>query len=78
MMVSVFVSRVFGFGMEIAEEELAKINQLRLNKKYVDEEAATYLNGNNTKRPLIDSPFVQFLNYGSGKDGYLTYQHMII
>lgn len=58
IMVSVFVSCTFGFGLDVTKEDLAKINQLQLNKKYADEEAATYINGNNTKRDLIKSPFV--------------------
>ena len=37
----------------------------------------TYL-GMLQKKPLKDSPFVQYLEYGSGKDGYWTYRHMVI
>lgn len=64
LLVSAFVSRAFGFGMKIVEEALANIKQFAIKQKYVDEETATYLNGNNTKRPLIYSPFVWYLNYG--------------
>ena len=78
IMVSAFVSRAFGFGMEIANEDLARINTLRLNKKYADEDAATYLKGNSNKPPLAESPFVRYLNYGAGKEGYWTYRHMVI
>ena len=49
-----------------------------MGKKHADEEAATHLFGNATKKPLKDSPFVQYLEYGSGKDGYWTYRHMVI
>ena len=30
------------------------------------------------KPPLAESPFVRHLDYGSGKDGYWTYRHMVI
>ena len=50
-MVSAFVLREFGFGMEISEDELVKINEFRTGKKYVDSEAATYLRGDDCKMP---------------------------
>ena len=49
LMVSVFVSRAFGFGMEITGEDLLKVNQSRLNKVYVDKEASIHLFGSNSK-----------------------------
>lgn len=78
IMVSAFVSREFEFGMEISEEELVKVNEVRTGKKYTDSEAATYLRGSDLKMPLIETPFVRYLNYGSGKDGYWTYRHMVL
>ena len=51
---------------------------LRVGKKYADEEAATYLYGNSAKKELLESPFVRYLNYGQGKDGYWTYKHMVL
>ena len=44
----------------------------------MDEELATYLVGSEAKISLTESPFVRYLNYGSGKDGYWTYRHMDI
>lgn len=65
-MVSTMVSRAIGFWMEITQEQLSVINECRESIKYVDEEASTNLNGNTLKRPLLLSPFVQYLNYGTG------------
>ena len=78
VMVSAMVSRAFGMGLEITAAQLLVINEIRNGKKYADEEAATHLFGNAAKKPLKESPFVQYLEYGSGKDGYWTYRHMVI
>ena len=78
LMVSAMTSRAFGFGMDIKSEDMSEINMLRVNKKYADEEAATYLYGSSAKKALTESPFVRYLNYGQGKDGYWTYKHMVL
>ena len=78
LMVSAMVSRAFGFGMEISDKDLLTINELRVGKKYADEEAATYLYGSSSKKTLLESPFVRCLEYGQGKDGYWTYKHMVL
>ena len=77
-MVSAFVSRAFGLGMIITKEQLAEKNKIREGTAYKDEEAATYLLGSEAKKPLTESHFVRYLNYGSGKDGYCIYSHMDI
>ena len=78
IMVSAFVSREYGFGMDISEAQLVDVNESRKNKAYTDAEAAICLFGASDKKALIESPFVRYLNYGSGKDGYWTYRHMVI
>jgi len=78
IMVSAMVSRAFGFGLEITEAQLLEINNRREGKQYVDTEAATYLYGHPNKSKLTESPFVRYLNYGQGKDGYWTYRHMVL
>jgi hypothetical protein len=40
LMILAFQSREFGFGMEICEEDLRKINEQRRGQKYVYETAA--------------------------------------
>ena len=77
-MVSAIISHAFGFGLDITAEELLVINEKREGKEYTDMEAATYLFGNSSKKPLKESPFVRYLEYGSGKYGYWTYRHMVI
>ena len=72
-MVSAMVGRAMGFGMVVTDEQLLEINKRRLGTKYKDHNAATYLNGNDNKKPLTKSPFIHYLNYGSGKDGYWTF-----
>ena len=77
-MVSAFVSRALGLGLTISEMQLSEINKVRAGQSYTDEEAATYLKGNSRKPPLKESPFIRYLNYGAGKDGYWTYRHMVM
>ena len=77
-MVSAFVGRELGWGMDITGEQLEVINNIRADTTYTDEEAASYLNGTKNKEPLTESPFVRYLNYGAGKDGYWTYRHMVL
>jgi len=36
------------------------------------------LYGSSAKKSLIDNPFVRYLDYGSRKDGYWTYRHMVV
>ena len=76
VMLSVFQSREFGFGMPLTEAQLTIINNYRLNKKYTDEAAASLLRGKPDKEPLKDSPFYRELEYGAALDGYWTYEHM--
>ena len=58
LMVSAMVSRATGMGMLVTEEQLLEINKTRRGAKYIDQEAATYLNGNDMKQDLTESPFI--------------------
>ena len=78
IIVSAMVSRVFGFGMYIKDEDSSAINNLREGTNYTDDEAVTYLLGSALKQPLTKSPFVWYLNYIQRKDGCWTYKHMIL
>ena len=78
IMISAFVTREFGFGMELTEEELIRINQRRQARKYQDEAAAFMVTGKTTKVSLTKSPFVQEFEYGVNSAGYWTYEHMVI
>ena len=77
-MVSAFVSRTLGLGLTISEIQLLEINKLRAGQSYIDEKAATFLKGDSRKSPLKESRRIRYLNYGTGKDGYWTYWHMVM
>jgi hypothetical protein len=55
-MISAFVSREYGFGMDISPDDLARVNEGRNGKKYSDETAATAVNGNANKQQLTKIP----------------------
>jgi hypothetical protein len=79
VMISAFVSREMGFGYNISEEDLVKVNERRQGKHYSDEEAAKKIKGNSLmKMPLTGSPFVVKFEYGANNQGYWDYDHMII
>jgi hypothetical protein len=79
VMISAFVSREMGFGYDISEEDLVKVNERRQGKHYSDEEAAKKIKGNSSmKMPLTGSPFVVEFEYGANNQGYWDYDHMII
>ena len=58
LMISAFQSREFGFGMNITDEELQKINETRRGEKYADEAAAIAKRGTADKKDLKHSPFI--------------------
>jgi hypothetical protein len=81
VMVSSFVSREFGYGMEITPADLHKINRRRERRGhncYLDEEAAQLKHGTTKKSMLTSSPFTRLLEYGINGEGYWTYESMII
>jgi hypothetical protein len=61
---------------------LAEINQFQSEKRplYAEAESAIKINGTAIKKPITDSPFMLFFEYGygSGKEGYWTYDHMCL
>jgi hypothetical protein len=83
VMISAFVSREFGFGMKLSEEELLKINRFRslaANCSYRDSDAAIDKLGSNAKASLADSPFVMEFEYGASDaaKGYWCYEWMVL
>ncbi len=76
-MVSAFQSREFGWGMEITNQQMARINQRRIQQDYFDKVAANKVHGSTKKAPLTTSPFVHLFEFG-GKNGYWTGTHMIL
>ena len=78
LMLSSFVSREYGFNYQLSKEELATVNKMREGKSYVDRESAELKRGNALKQELKESPFSRKLEYGSSKDGYWSYEDMVI
>ena len=79
IMYSSFVSRDFGYGMEMSQELLDKTNVMRIDKSYSDIEAAmNVFHGEKIKKKLTQSPFVRSFYYGKNNEGYWNYDHMVI
>ena len=79
-MVSAFVSREHGIIREISDMVLNEVNEQRLGKMYADEAAAIEILGSPRKMPLkkSKSPFLLFFEYGENRQGYWTYNNMVI
>ena len=77
LMVSVFVCRELGFGLELSSQ-LEKVNNYRKYQKYCDEKAAIERKGKIEKDKLTTTPFKRFMQYGNMSDGYWLYEDMII
>ena len=54
------------------------VNEYRRGKEYSDKVAAVMKNGNTFKKDLKESPFVRQLEYGVRKEGYWTYESMVL
>jgi len=81
-MVSAFVSRSFGVGIKVNEEDLFKINERRKSEKwghYIDEKAAMEIHGSIKKKSIKDPlTLVQFFDLGINEEGYWNYFHMAL
>jgi hypothetical protein len=75
LMISAFQSHEFGFGMDITDEELPKINETRRGEKYADEVAVIAKRGTAEKKDLKHSPFVVEFKYGANN---WSYEHMVL
>jgi len=72
-----FVSRKFGFGMQLTEAELARINCKRrgINKTYTDTQDAMEILKTTEKPELAESPFVKYLYIGANNEGFWILYH---
>ena len=71
----------FGFGFRtLTHEELKKVNDVRKGEIYEDSDAALKVCGTAKKSFLTVSayPFVREFSYGANKDGYWSYEHLIV
>jgi hypothetical protein len=78
VMISTFVSREFGFGLTLSQQQLRKVNGARRATKYSDQEAAKEIRGKIFKDPLDNSPFVLQFEYGANNQGYWKYDHVVL
>jgi hypothetical protein len=72
-MLSAFVSREFGFGRQLTEAELVKINYERrrgINKTYTDTQAAMEILKTTEKPELKESPFIKCLFIRANNEGF--------
>ncbi len=77
LMISIFQSREFGFGLPLTEQQLNGVNTHREGKMYIAEEAAIATRQSKVKRPLTTSPFIQQFEYRQSNQGYWMYQWMV-
>ncbi|KAI2503418.1 hypothetical protein MHU86_11047 [Fragilaria crotonensis] len=80
-MLSAFVSREFGFGRQMTEDELQRVNMARQTAalgggNYLDTTAAMEILGTTRKPILLESPFVKYLFIGINNQGYWNSYHM--
>jgi hypothetical protein len=77
-MLSAFVSREFGFGRVLTDDELTRINAERrsLGATYTDTRAAMEILGTTFKSPLNESPFIKYLYIGVNNEGYWNSYYM--
>ena len=78
LMMSSFVSRDYGFNFQLTSSQLVQVNQARTGKQYKDLDAATLKRGNANKVDLVESPFSRKIEYGNSKDGYWSYEDMVL
>ena len=80
VMLSAFTSREFGFGFKmLTDNELAIVNDKRDGTFYSDKDAAISLGFKEGKKmPLDNQRFIVKFEYGAGKDGYWSYEQMVI
>jgi hypothetical protein len=69
VMISAFVSREFGFGMTLSQDQLDLVYGTRVGQAYIDEESAIK-KGNKFKDLLTESPFIRCLQYDANLEGY--------
>ena len=80
-MLSAFVSREFGFGRVLTNEELDKVNAARRmigKNTFIDEQAANEVLGTIYKSDLKESPLVKYLYIGASNERYWNSFHMSV
>ena len=82
IMISAFVSREFGFGLELNNDELQRVNKQRQSHewgRYISKEEAIAVNGTDKKRFITDLlTLVQFFYVSINEESYWNYNHMAL
>ena len=79
VMISSFVSRDYGYGLDVSDSVLNEMNERRKDECYVDVDAAKVVyHGTIQKKPLTNSPFTRNFDYGANREGYWSYDHLVI
>jgi hypothetical protein len=79
VMISAFLSREFGFGLKLSQEQLQKVNLARRGTKCSDEVAAKETRGGNAnKQPLTESRFVVEFECGANNQGCWRCDHIVL
>ena len=81
-MVSAFVSRTFGMGLQLNKEELEQVNARRLSAKwsdYLSVQEAQDIYGTTKKKPITDElTLIRFFDLGVNEEGYWNFSHMAL
>jgi hypothetical protein len=59
VMVSAFQSREFGWGMDVTDEQMVRINEKRMGAEFFDAVAANDVNGTSRKPQLTMLSFIE-------------------
>ena len=81
-MVSAFVSRSFGMGLDLTENEMMRVNERRISDEwgeYISDKESIEVYGFNKKKKIKDTfTLVQFFDIGINEEGYWNYNHMAL
>ena len=78
VMLSSFVSHEYGFDFQLTASQLKAVNKRRQGQLYMDGESAIKKRGNAKKENLLMCPFSKKFEYGNNKEGYWTYEDMVL
>ncbi len=80
VMISAFQSREFGFGLDLSEAQIEKVNQEWRGEKYKDEESAISKHGTAMRPdlPIGNSAIIKEFEYGVNNQGYWCYEQMVL
>ena len=78
IMISSFVSRDYGYVFNLTKDEFDLVNSQQHGRQYKDVGTTNLKRGNTTKKDLEISPFSRKIDYGCNKEGYWSYEDMVL